>query len=201
MRKFTMLAIAGVLVLAGELAWAQKTTLSPRRPTPVIQSLSPADSPIPLVTSVSGLTATPATIQFTANQPGTGTPVAGNSTATVGWSISGGASGNTWTLSVYANSATFTGCTTVPASGVGVSCSSASATGTRASANCQSGGPFTLPTTAPGQQVASGHEGSSGPTVGGSSTFSVVLNYQFTDSWQYIANTCPLTITYTVNAP
>ena len=199
MRKFMMLAIAGVLVLAGELAWAQKTTLSPRRPTPVIQSLSPADSPIPLATGVSGLTATPATLQFTANNPGSA--VAGNSSATVGWSISGGASGNTWTLSVYANSATFTGCTTVPASGVGVSCSSASATGTRASANCQSGGPFTLPTTAPGQQVASGHEGSSGPTVGGSSTFSVVLNYQFTDSWQYIANTCPLTITYTVNAP
>jgi hypothetical protein len=49
--------------------------------------------------------------------------------------------------------------------------------------------------------VASGYEGNAGPTVGGSSAFSVVLNYQFTDSWQYIANTCPLTITYTVNAP
>jgi hypothetical protein len=45
--------------------------------------------------------------------------------------------------------------------------------------------------------VASGNEGSAG-----AHTFTVVLNYQLTDSWSYIANTsCPLTITYTVNAP
>jgi hypothetical protein len=142
--------------------------------------------------------ATPATIQFTANQPGTGTPVAGNSSATVTWTLTGGVRNNTWTLSVYANSTTFTGCTTVPASAVGVSCSSATVTGgSGATANCQSGGPFTLPTTAPGRQVASGHEGNAA-----SSPFTVVLNYQFTDSWSYIANaSCPLTITYTVNAP
>ncbi|MGD0010234.1 MAG: hypothetical protein ABSE93_17015 [Terriglobia bacterium] len=201
MRKFMMLAIAGVLVLAGGLAWAQKTALSPRRPTPVIQSLSRADSPIPMSPAPSLITATPATITFTANQPGTGTPVAGSSSATATWKLTTGATNNTWTLSVYANSTTFTGCTTVPASAVGVSCSSASGTGTGASASCQSGGPFTLPTTAPGQQVASGYEGTAGPS-GSSSTFTVVLNYQFTDSWQYTANTsCPLTITYNVNAP
>jgi hypothetical protein len=194
MRKFIMLAIAGVFVLAGGLAWAQKTRLSPRRPTPVIRSLSPAQSPIPMATGVSGMTATPATIQFTANNPGSA--VTGNSSATVGWSINGGASGNTWTLSVYANSATFTGCTTVPASAVGVSCSSASHSGTSPTATCQSGGPFPLPTTAPGQQVASGDEGNTF-----SHTFTVVLNYQFSDAWKYVANTCPLTITYTVNAP
>jgi hypothetical protein len=45
--------------------------------------------------------------------------------------------------------------------------------------------------------VASGNEGNAN-----SHTYTVVLNYQFTDSWGYIANTsCPLTITYTVNAP
>jgi len=193
MRKFTMLAVAGVL--AGGLAWAQKTALSPRRPTPVIQSLSPADSPIPLATTLSAMSATPATIQFTANQPGTGTPVAGNSSATVKWTATGGTKGNTWTLSVYANSTTFTGCTTVHDSAVGVTCSSASVTGTGATATCQSGGPFTLPTT-PGQQVASGNEGNTS-----SHTFTVVLSYQFTDSWEYITNTCPLTITYAVTAP
>lgn len=194
MRKLMMLVIAGVLVLAGGLAWAQKTRLSPRRPTPVIQSLSPADGPIPLAT-LSTLKATPATIQFTANNPGSA--VAGNSSATVTWTLTGGVRFNTWTLSVYANSTTFTGCTTVPASAVGVSCSSATVTGGGgATAACQTGGPFTLPTTAPGQQVASGREGNAA-----SSPFTVVLNYQFTDSWQYIANTCPLTITYTVNAP
>ena len=189
----TMLAIAGLLVLSHGLAWAQKTTLNPRRPAPVVQSLSQARSPIPLDASVSGLTATPATIQFTANNPGSS--VDGNSSATVGWTITGGKNGNTWTLSVYANSTTFTGCTTVPASAVGVSCSSASDITKHGTANCQSGGPFTLPSTAPGQQVASGFEGNT------DDTYTVVLNYQYTDSWTFIANPCPLTITYTVNAP
>jgi hypothetical protein len=163
----------------------------------VIRSVPSANSPIPMVTSLSAMSATPATIQFTANQPGTGTPVAGNSSATVTWKINGGASGNTWTLSVYANSTAFTGCTTVPASAVGVSCSTASVTGAGATATCTSGGPFTLPTSSPGQQVASGNEGNSS-----SHTYTVVLTYKFTDSWEFIANTsCPLTITYTVNAP
>jgi hypothetical protein len=44
--------------------------------------------------------------------------------------------------------------------------------------------------------LASGDEGGSG-----SKTFTIVLNYQLTDSWEFIANTCPLTVTYTVNAP
>jgi len=194
MRKLTMLATVSTLVLAGGLACGQKTGLNPRRPNPAVSFAGSDASPIPLATSVNSMSATPATIQFTANNPGSA--VAGNSSATVSWTINGGASGNTWTLSVYANSTAFSGCTTVPASAVGVSCSSASHTGTKPSATCQSGGPFTLPTTAPGQQVASGNEGNSS-----SHTFTVVLNYQITDSWEYIANTCPLTITYTVNAP
>jgi len=195
MRSLTMFAIAGILVLAGGPAWAQKTKPSARRPTPVIQSASPDQAPVPMATTLSAMSATPSPIQFTANDPGSA--VAGNSTATVAWTITGGASGNTWTLSVYANSTTFTGCTTVPASAVGVTCTSATHTGTRPTATCQSGGPYTLPTTAPGQQVASGNEGNAT-----AHTFTVVLTYQFKDSWSYIANAnCPLTITYTVNAP
>jgi hypothetical protein len=194
MRNLTMLAITGVLVLAGGSAGAQKTAHSPSRPTPVIQSASPDQSSAPM-TTLSAMSATPSTIQFSANDPGSA--VAGNSTATVQWTITGGVNGNTWTLSVYANSTTFTGCTTVPASAVGVTCTSATHTGTRPTATCESGGPFTLPTTAPGQEVASGNEGSAG-----THTFTVVLTYQFTDSWEFIANaSCPLTITYTVNAP
>ena len=194
MHRFIMIATASALVLAGGLGWAQKARLSPRRPSPAV----PFDSSDPSPAATPGnLTATPATIQFAANNPGSA--VAGNSSATVQWTISGGLRGNTWTLSVYANSSTFSGCSTVPASAVAVSCSSATASGTGATATCQSGGPFTLPTTAPGQQVASGNEGASfiNPT-----SFSIVLKYQLTDSWSYIANTsCPLTITYTVNAP
>jgi len=194
MRKFIMLATVGTLVLAGGLAWAQKARINPRRPVPVIQSASPARAPLPMDTTLSTMSAAPATIQFTANNPGSA--VAGNSSATVGWTTQGGTSGNTWTLSIYANSASFVGCTTVPASAVSVSCSSASVTGGKATASCQSGGPFTLPSTAPGQQVASGDEGNSG-----NHSYTIGLSYQFTDSWEFIANTCPLTVTYTVNAP
>jgi hypothetical protein len=64
-----------------------------------------------------------------------------------------------------------------------------------ASASCNSSSFVTLPSTAPGLQVANGSEGI------GPSSYTVVLNYQFADSWEYIANTCPLIITYTVNAP
>ena len=193
MRKFIMLATVSALLLTGGLARGQKTRLAPRRPNPTIP-LDSSDSPgVPMVTSLSGMSAT-GTIQFNANNPGSA--IAGGS-ATVKWTISGGASGNTWTLSVYANSTTFTGCSTVPASAVGVTCSSASHTGTGATSSCQSGGPFSLPTTAPGQQVASGNEGNSS-----SHTYTIVLNYQLTDSWEFIANaSCPLTVTYTVNAP
>jgi len=194
MRKLMMFATVGTLVLAGGLAWAQKARLTSRRPTPVVPYESLAFPAQPLVTVPSAMSATPTTIQFTANDPGSS--LAGNSSATVKWTITGGASGNTWTLSVYANSTTFTGCSTVPASAVGVTCSSATHTGTRPTATCQSGGPFTLTTTAPGQQVASGDEGNAT-----AHTFTVVLNYQFTDSWEFIANTCPLSITYTVDAP
>jgi hypothetical protein len=192
MRKLVMLATVGTLVLAGGLAWAQRARLNPRRPIPVTPFDSTDPSP---ATTVGSLTATPGTIQFTANDPGSA--VTGNSSATVQWTITGGVSGNTWTLSVYADSATFTGCSTVPASAVGVTCTSATHTGTRPTATCQPGGPFTLPTTAPGQQLASGNEGNAG-----AHTFTVVLAYQFTDSWEFIANaSCPITITYTVNAP
>jgi hypothetical protein len=139
------------------------------------------------------LTATPSTISFAANNPGS--TVAGNSSATLQWPITGGFLG-TWTLSVYANSTTFTGCTTVPASAVSVQCSSATAnSGFFSSASCNSSSFVTLPTTAPGLEVANGSEGF------GNSSYTVVLNYELTDSWEYIANTCPLTITYTVNAP
>ena len=193
MRKFIMLATVGTLALAGGPAWAQKAKVNPRRPTPVIQSARPDESPAPMVTSLSAMSAT-GTIQFTANNPGSA--VAGGS-ATVKWTITGGASGNTWTLSVYANSTTFSGCSTVPASAVGVTCSSASHTGSAATSTCESGGPFALPTTAPGQQVASGNEGNAN-----SHTYTIVLNYQLTDAWNFIANaSCPLTVTYTVNAP
>ena len=194
MGKILLFAIVGGLLLAAGLAWAQKPRMSPRRPKLAAAFADPEAGVSPMASSVTTVGATPATIQFAANSPGSA--VAGSDSATVSWKISGGTSGKTWTLSVAANSATFTGCSTVPASAIGVTCGSATVTGANATANCQSGGPFSLPSTSPGQQVASGNEGNSN-----SHTYTVVLNYRITDSWGYIPNTCPLTITYTVNAP
>jgi hypothetical protein len=190
MRKFIIFATASALLFSAGLSPAQKTAGRRARP---VRADQPVDaSPQPLAT-VGTLTATPSTISFAANNPGSS--VAGNTSATVKWNITGGFFG-TWTLSVYANSATFTGCTTVLASAVSVQCSSATKnSGLGASASCDSSSFVTLPSTAPGLELATGSEGL------GASSYTVVLNYQLTDSWGYIANTCPLIITYTVNAP
>jgi hypothetical protein len=193
MRKLVMFAIAGGLVLAAGLAWAQKPG-KPRQPTPIIASGNRPLSPIPLVGGVSSISATPATITFAANNPGSGTtnPIAGSSTATVSWNVTGSSAGDPWTLKVGTTASNFTGCTTVPASAVTVSCTSSTIVSGSGAGGCTSG-TFTLPSTTPGQQVASGTEGA------GSNSYSVVLTYQFGDSWKYIADTCPLTITYTAS--
>jgi hypothetical protein len=54
----------------------------------------------------------------------------------------------------------------------------------------------TIPTALSGLTVASGNEGNAS-----SHSYTVVLSYELADSWRYIANTCPLTVIYTVNAP
>jgi hypothetical protein len=41
--------------------------------------------------------------------------------------------------------------------------------------------------------MASGNEGSAS-----GHNFTVVLSYELIDSWRYIANTCPLNVSYTV---
>jgi hypothetical protein len=190
MRNIITLATAAALLFSASLAGAQKVV--GRRARIVPADRPTASTPQP-ANSMGSLTATPSTLSFAANNPGS--LVAGNSSATITWSVSGGFFG-TWSLTVYANSATFTGCTTVPASAVSVQCSSATAnSGLFASASCDSSSFVTLPSTAPGLEVANGSEGF------WSSSYTVVLKYELADSWGYTGNTCPLVITYTVNAP
>jgi hypothetical protein len=101
-----------------------------------------------------------------------------------------------WTLRVGASSSSFSGCATVPESAVSVKCTSASVNGGgQASAGCNVANFTTLPNTLPGLPVASGNEGNAGLH-----NYTVVLSYQLADSWRYIANTCPLTVTYTLDA-
>ncbi len=192
MRKCILFAARGVFMLTAGTAWSQKPAASKRQPIPALASVShPLDSGF---SAVSQLRATPNTIPFTANNPG-GT-IAGGSVATLTWNITHGKNGQTWTLMVGASSSSFSGCTTVPESAVSLRCISASVDGGgQSSAGCTVSNFTTLSNTLPGQSVASGNEGNSS-----SHNFTVVLSYQLTDSWRFIANTCPLIVSYTVNA-
>jgi hypothetical protein len=193
MRKSILFATIGVSIFVLGLAWAQKPTVSHHQPTPIILSNSQA-SPAYGFTLVSLLRAFPNTIPFMANNPG-GT-VSGGSLATVVWIMTQGRNGQTWTLRAGASSPTFSGCATVPESAVSVKCVSASVDGGgQVSAGCNLTSFTTLPNTLPGLPVASGNEGNSSLH-----NYTVVLSYQLADSWRYIANTCPLTVTYTVSA-
>jgi len=193
MRKCILLVASGMFIFIAGMAWAQKSTTSSRQPTPVFPSASLA-IPACGFTVVSLLRATPSTIPFTVNNPG-GT-IAGGTVATVAWNITQGKNGQAWTLRVGTTSSSFSGCATVPESAVSVKCVSASVGGGgQASAGCNATSFTTLPNTLPGLPVASGNEGNAGVH-----NYTVVLSYQLADSWRYIANTCPLTVSYTVNA-
>jgi len=149
-----------------------------------------------LATSITSITATPNPITFSATDPDLG-PYSGNFSSTVIFKLTGGATNRNWTLTATAGSATFTGCTTIPASAVKATCSSATVTntsGTSGTGACSAAG--NLSTSA--LTLASGKEGSGGDT------YTITINFLLTDSWSYIAQTsptCPLTLTYSLNAP
>ena len=113
---------------------------------------------------------------------------------TLTWEIDRGTNGKTWTLMVGSGSPSFSGCTTVPVSAISLKCVSASVQGGgQTSAGCNMSNFTPLPNTLPGLPVASGNEGNAS-----GHNFTVVLSYQLIDSWRYIANTCPLNVSYTV---
>ena len=139
------------------------------------------------------LTVNPATITFSATNPGTIPVVAGSSSVIATWSAL--ASGNNWSLTVQATTPTFTNCSTVPVSAVTVSCSAPSITGLGGSANCAAASPLSNTRAV---TVASGSEG----TI--SWSYSVTISFTLADSWSYIAETspaCTLSLTYTANVP
>ena len=163
MRRY-LTAVAAILITA-QLAWA---------------------------TTVSLVTATPSSISFAANNPGS--PVTGSAQANVTWRTQAGANTRAWNLKVAANSASFTtgtgsSCTLIPASAVTVTCSSGTVT-KNGTVSCAGFSNIPLSTTP--TQVAGGNEGA------GTATSSIYLTLQLNDSWKYVANTCPLVITYTV---
>jgi hypothetical protein len=145
--------------------------------------------------NVISLTATPSTITFTGNNPG-GT-VTATQPATVTFSINS-STHNDWTLSVGTTATTFTGCAYIPATAVSVQCTAATQTpgAGGVSTQCDATSFTTLPTTLPGLDVASGKE----PNNGTTHTYTITLSYELADSWKYIPNTCPVTVTYTAHA-
>lgn len=178
--------VAIVLMFAMGLVWADDRKA--RRPQPVALGL-----PFALAPSVVGLNAVPATVSFSATDPDlgsvTGTP------STVSWNIQPGNNASTWTLTVQASAASFTGCSGVPVSAVTVTCNSATVSGGAGTGTCA--GPFALLSTL-SQTVAAGQQGN------GNRSYTVTITFALADSWQYVgalAPPCTSILTYTVNAP
>jgi hypothetical protein len=140
--------------------------------------------------TVGSLFASPSSVSFTASNPDAGV-VSGSSPASLSWAILSGSHVNSWTLSVQADTSSFSGCPTIPVSAVQVSCSSASVGGTGGTASCS--GSFALGTT--GQQLAGGLQ------ADGSNSYLVSATFTLAESWRYVANpSCSINLTYSVNA-
>jgi hypothetical protein len=153
-----------------------------KRPLAVAALLNPMIKTFAF-TMTGSVMASPATITFTSPDPDT-TPTNGNTTATISWGMSGVSS---WSLSVNAAAASFTGCPLVPRSAVQFQCTSATPA-LLGNASC-SAGTFTLSSSP--QTIASG-------TVQGTGTATVIVAFKFTDAWKYPANSsCSLNLTYT----
>jgi hypothetical protein len=121
---------------------------------------------LPLGATVSNGSVTPSSVTFTSSNPAgtvTGTP----STTTVSFRTSGAPAA--FTVHAKAVTPNFTGCNTPPASAVTVSCSSASGV------TCA--GAAALSNTGNGTTVATG-SGNHNPA-------SLVITYNFQDSWKY----------------
>lgn len=188
MHKYILFAASYGLILGGGLACAQKQSGGGHQPSVVV--------PPSLIgmSVVSMMHATPSTIPFTANNPGN--EIVSGSAATITWSLTPGGTGRSWNLSAVAMSSKFSGCITVPATAVALKCVSASVTGGGlASASCSVASFTHISNSLPGLRVAGGTEGSAT-----AHNYTVVLSYELLDSWRYTANTCPLNVSYTVDA-
>ncbi len=144
----------------------------------------------PLFATVSGVTATPGAISFSSPDPDTGTVAL--TPAVVSWTASDGNNARNWILAITAGSASFTGCATVPASAIQVTCSSVEPIG--GSGTCSN----SFPLSAAYRQIAGGVQGD------GARNYTVNVAFTFTDSWRYraaLSPACTLSLTYLVIAP
>jgi hypothetical protein len=138
------------------------------------------------------LVISPATITFDATNPDLAPAAPGNASASVSWQNRNGSSGS-WSLTVQADSPSFSNCPMVPISAVTVSCAS-STTNLGRSGNCS---PSFALSTAP-QIVAGGSQSRA------TFSYAVVLGFVLADNWKYVAETspsCSLSLSYTATVP
>ena len=138
---------------------------------------------------ISSFIATPSTIAFSSPNPDT----TASSTATVNISLTS-ANQHAWNMSVHSGASTLTNCGTVPVSAITVTCTTFSSGGTGSHAPTGSCGSPTILSTTP-TQIISGIQGDQ------SDTYTIGLNYTFTDSWNYpgaSSPACTLVLTYTL---
>lgn len=92
MNRFTKLVLT-LVVLGGTMQMsAQRVSFTQQaRPQQQGRMVVPSNLVMPMATTLSAISAVPATISFSLTDPTTTPSVAGNSTATVSWTTSGGA--------------------------------------------------------------------------------------------------------------
>jgi hypothetical protein len=144
--------------------------------------------------SISGFTATPGTITFTSSNPDAS---ATSPSAQIVVNMTGPIPALPWNLKVAATSSSLGNCPSVPASAVAAVCSSFSGSAPLGN-NAPTGGCSGSPALSTSYvTVASGAQG-----TGSSNTFTINMNYRFTDAWTYPganAPACTLGLTYQFN--
>jgi hypothetical protein len=184
MRKLIMLATTATLLFTVGLAWAQKATVRPRRPTPLNTTAPTGQIPVPFAAGNYSVTPASITIPTSSNPDGS---VSDSGSTRVQFTTTGNPSH--FTVYAKAGAANFANCNTPPASAVTVTCSSATHVTCAAAA--------TLSSTGNGTQVAtgSGNHGTLSPAH-------FNLTYTFQDGWNYqVGTSCSLSVSYIYTEP
>jgi len=179
----------GVWLLVTALLAAAGRPVAPRPPT-----LQGRLSAVPARQAAGdfSLIISPAAITFEATNPDLAPSASGSAGASVSWRNRNGNPGS-WSLTVQADSPSFSNCPMVPISAVTVSCASAT-TNLGRSGNCS---PAFALSNAP-QVVARGNQGRA------TFSYAVMLNFALADNWKYVAETspsCSLSLSYIATVP
>jgi hypothetical protein len=146
-------------------------------------------------TRITQFTVTPATMSFQATDPDQGGPAPQNST--VVWRLENTAVQRPWTLYVQAESASMSGCSSIPASALTAACTSATHDSGNNSAKMYcTAAPIPISTSR--AVVAYGNQGNRDHNA------LVGIAVSMADSWRYqaaLSPACTISLRYTLDAP